>query len=111
VTEEWQAKLGQALERASRPGGPVAGWAEVMRRGTLRVGLYSPPGTDPQGPHTQDEVYVVMRGVGTFVRGGERVAFEAGDVLFVAAGVAHRFEEFSEDFTAWVVFYGPEGGE
>jgi len=29
----------------------------------------------------------------------------------VAAGVTHRFEEFSDDFGAWVMFYGPEGGE
>jgi hypothetical protein len=32
-------------------------------------------------------------------------------VLFVAAGVPHRFEEFSRDFAAWVVFWGPKGGE
>jgi hypothetical protein len=29
----------------------------------------------------------------------------------VAAGVQHRFEEFSDDFATWVIFYGPEGGE
>jgi len=23
----------------------------------------------------------------------------------------HRFEQFSDDFEAWVFFYGPEGGE
>ena len=23
----------------------------------------------------------------------------------------HRFEEFSDDFATWVMFYGPEGGE
>ena len=26
-------------------------------------------------------------------------------------GVEHRFEDFSDDFAAWVVFYGPSGGE
>jgi mannose-6-phosphate isomerase-like protein (cupin superfamily) len=45
------------------------------------------------------------------VRGDERVPFEPGDALFVAAGVEHRFEGFSEDFGTWVMFYGPEGGE
>lgn len=35
----------------------------------------------------------------------------AGDTLFVAAGVTHRFEQFSDDFVTWVVFYGPQGGE
>jgi quercetin dioxygenase-like cupin family protein len=32
-----------------------------------------------------------------------------GDFLFVAAGVEHRFEGFTDDFTVWVLFYGPEG--
>jgi hypothetical protein len=25
--------------------------------------------------------------------------------------VPHRFEDFSEDLGAWIVYYGPEGGE
>jgi hypothetical protein len=29
----------------------------------------------------------------------------------VAAGIEHRFEDFSEDLAVWVVFYGPTGGE
>ena len=37
--------------------------------------------------------------------------FERGEVLFVAAGVEHRFENFSDDFSTWVLFHGPEGGE
>jgi hypothetical protein len=23
----------------------------------------------------------------------------------------HRFEDFTDDFATWVIFYGPEGGE
>ena len=34
-----------------------------------------------------------------------------GDLLFVAAGTEHHFAEFTEDFTVWVIFYGPQGGE
>ena len=47
----------------------------------------------------------------TLVCGEERQAFEPGEALFVPAGVEHRFVDFSEDFSAWVVFYGPDGGE
>ena len=43
--------------------------------------------------------------------GDERHPFGVGDVLFVPAGVIHRFEDFSDDFATWVFFYGPEGGE
>jgi quercetin dioxygenase-like cupin family protein len=46
-----------------------------------------------------------------FVKGADRRPFAPGDVIFVEAGVVHRFEDFSPDFTTWVVFWGPEGGE
>jgi mannose-6-phosphate isomerase-like protein (cupin superfamily) len=54
---------------------------------------------------------VVARGSGTFVYGDSRHPFSAGDVLFVPAGKPHRFEDFTDDFGTWVIFYGPEGGE
>jgi mannose-6-phosphate isomerase-like protein (cupin superfamily) len=85
--------------------------ALLLAHGSLELRYYAPRGTDPQVPHTRDEVYVVTSGRGWFVRGEERVAFEPGDALFVAAGVEHRFEDFSDDFGTWVLFYGPEGGE
>ena len=55
---------------------------------------------------------MVASGRGEFVsEGGGRVSFGPNDLLFAAAGVAHRFENFSDDFAVWVLFYGPEGGE
>jgi mannose-6-phosphate isomerase-like protein (cupin superfamily) len=82
-----------------------------FRHGTLEVGLYRPVKVDTQKPHTRDEVYVVISGAGTFVVAGDRRAFGPGEVLFVAAGVEHRFEDFTDDFATWVFFYGPPGGE
>jgi mannose-6-phosphate isomerase-like protein (cupin superfamily) len=107
----WQVKLDEALERARMPGSPMPGWTEQLRHGSMLLGLYAPRAHDPQQPHDQDELYVVMRGSGAFVRGDERVPFVEGDVLFVPAHMPHRFEDFSADFAAWVVFYGPPGGE
>jgi mannose-6-phosphate isomerase-like protein (cupin superfamily) len=85
--------------------------AEIAARGSMVLKLYAPVGYDPQTPHEQDELYVVQRGSGVFRRGAERVPFGPGDVLFVEAGVDHRFEEFDPDFATWVVFWGPKGGE
>ncbi|WP_428393728.1 cupin domain-containing protein [Lichenicoccus sp.] len=82
-----------------------------LRRGTMKVGLYAPKGEDRQGPHKQDELYIVIRGSGDFIKGEERRRFAAHDVLFVEAGMMHRFENFSADFATWVVFWGPLGGE
>jgi mannose-6-phosphate isomerase-like protein (cupin superfamily) len=86
-------------------------FAEVFRHGSLQVEVYKPEGVDRQMPHTRDEVYVVICGSGHFVNGDTRQPFEAGEVLFVPAGVVHRFEDFTDDFATWVFFYGPEGGE
>lgn len=83
----------------------------LLQRGTMSVELYAPQGHDAQTPHRQDELYVVVAGSGTFLNGDARHHFGPGDVLFVPAGVEHRFEQFSDDFQTWVIFYGPEGGE
>jgi mannose-6-phosphate isomerase-like protein (cupin superfamily) len=86
-------------------------WVVPFEHGTLQVGLYAPRGHDDQTPHTRDEVYVVVRGTGAFVNGDRRHTFAPGDVIFVPAHREHRFENMSDDFAAWVFFYGPEGGE
>ncbi len=85
--------------------------AHVLAHGTMLVEYYAPRGVDTQKPHTRDELYVVIGGTGWFVNGPERHQIGPNDVLFVPAGEAHRFEDFSDDFAVWVVFYGPEGGE
>ncbi len=54
---------------------------------------------------------MVISGLGQFVKGGVRQPFQPGEVLFVPAGVKHRFEDFTDDFANWVFFYGSEGGE
>ncbi len=86
-------------------------FVKVLEHGSMEVEIYAPQGTDPQTPHSRDELYFVVSGSGEFVNGPERHPFGPGDALFVPAGVEHRFENFTEDFATWVVFYGPEGGE
>lgn len=104
-----RVSLDEGLERLPAPGGER--FATVFEHGTLAVEVYAPRGTDAQQPHARDEAYIVARGSGEFVAEGERVSCEANDFLFAAAGVPHRFENFTEDFAVWVLFYGPEGGE
>jgi mannose-6-phosphate isomerase-like protein (cupin superfamily) len=93
------------------PGRNGERWATVLEHGTLDVEIYAPRETDPQKPHTRDEVYVVVAGTGEFLNGHSREQFVPGDVLFVPARVEHRFEHFTDDLVVWVIFYGPEGGE
>jgi len=98
-----------SLKRLPTPDGRK--FISLFERGTLKIELYAPRGTDPQQPHRQDEVYVVAEGSGEFVIEERREKFNRGDVLFAPAGVPHRFENFSDDFAVWVLFYGPDGGE
>ncbi len=83
----------------------------LLENGSMELGYYKPVAVDEQSPHDQDELYIVQTGRGTFVHGDQSTPFEPGDALFVAAGVDHRFVDFSDDFAAWVIFYGPAGGE
>ena len=82
----------------------------LFRHGDARLLLFVPQDQDNQVAHKHDELYVIHAGQGIFKRGGETVRFNAGDVLFVPAGVPHRFASFSAEFQAWVIFFGPEGG-
>ena len=102
--------VSDALEAIRKSTTPLPS-AAVFEHGTLQVKMYRPAGTDKQEPHDRDEVYFVASGSGWFLNGPDRHAFSSGDMLFVPAGVVHRFEDFSDDFYTWVVFYGPTGGE
>ena len=121
-------RLRIASNEASRiavPPGQLS--ALLMSHGSMELRWYAPQGMDPQTPHDRDELYFIVSGTAVFVRaedsarigddlslslrGEERVAVAPGDALFVSAGTAHHFEAPSGDFGAWIVFYGPEGGE
>jgi mannose-6-phosphate isomerase-like protein (cupin superfamily) len=100
-----------AEARAAIPGPAGEHSVSLLQRGTLNVKLSLPVPPNQQTPHAQDEVYVIIRGRGVLFHDGKRDPFEPGDLLFVAAGTEHRFENFTEDLAVWVVFYGPPGGE
>jgi mannose-6-phosphate isomerase-like protein (cupin superfamily) len=86
--------------------------APVLARESLEVLFYALEAVDDQKPHRWDELYIVQRGTGTLeVDDGNRYACGPGTVLFVAAGVAHRFVEYEPGFAVWAIFWGPEGGE
>jgi len=105
---DWLVPLSTFREQLGRDG---KAFHVGLRHGTMKVELYRPGGRDPQVPHLQDEIYIVIAGRGSFVKAGERRPFAEGDVILVEAGVEHRFEDFGPDFETWVVFWGPDGGE
>lgn len=111
--KEWVISLA-AARSAPLPPGRLS--AEMMRHGSMTLRFYKPPVVDPQSPHDQDEIYIVQSGHGTIHCGSSEESLEPrsvgpGDAIFVPAGAIHRFVDHSPDFAAWVVFWGPVGGE
>ena len=104
-------RFADARARVPSPAGEHA--VQLLQRGSLDVRFAGAPRVPPTEAtaHAQDEVYVIIGGRGVFYHGGQRDRFESGDLLFVAAGTEHRFENYSDDLAVWVIFYGAQGGE
>jgi len=96
------------LRAAQEAGGRL--YHEFLRAPSMSAGLYRLPagGTDPQSPHREDELYLVVAGRATLVVADERRAVGPGSAAFVAAGVPHRFVDITEDLEVYVVFAPPE---
>ncbi len=81
--------------------------AEVFVDGELEVRFAAKPTNGPQVPHQRDELYFVAAGKGRYRVEDEVTDVGPGDVLFCAAHVPHGFEDVSDEFCVWVLFYGP----
>ena len=81
---------------------------EFLRVPDLSAGLYvlEAGATDPQSPHTEDELYCVVAGRGTITVGHETRPVSTGSLVFVPAKVPHRFGDIAERLEILVVF-GP----
>ncbi len=88
-------------------------YLEFIRASTLSTGIYElrAGGADPQRPHTEDEVYYVVRGRASIHVASEDRPVQPGTVVFVAAGAEHRFHSIEEDLTVLVVFAPPRGSQ
>ena len=86
----------------------IDAYIEFLRVPALSAGLYklSAGGIDLQEPHTEDEVYYVVSGRGVIQVGSENRAVEGGSIVFVGAGVEHRFHSITEDLMI-LVFFAP----
>lgn len=85
-------------------------YLEFLRSQALSVGLYvlDEGAIDAQSPHHEDEVYVVLAGRSRFTAGDDVRDVVAGDTIYVAAGVPHKFLDITERLELIVVFAPPE---
>ena len=78
---------------------------EPFEKNSVRLVFFAPRGTDHQTFHEEDEFYFIARGSGELVINGDRYPCRAGDAFFVEAKAPHRFENFTDDFATWAVFF------
>ena len=83
-------------------------YLEFLKVPDLSMGLYVLPagGTDPQSPHTEDEMYYVVSGRAQIKVVDEDRAVRAGSIVYVAKNVEHRFHSIEEELTV-IVFFAP----
>ena len=83
-------------------------YLEFLKVPDLSMGLYILPagGTDPQSPHTEDEVYYVVSGRAQIKVADENRTVQAGSIVYVAKNVEHRFHSIEEELTV-IVFFAP----
>lgn len=83
-------------------------YLEFLKVPDLSMGLYVLPagGTDPQSPHTEDEVYYVVSGRAQIKVADEDRAVQAGSIVYVAKNEEHRFHSIEEELTV-IVFFAP----
>lgn len=106
ATPAWAAfEMPELLERQASSG---QAFGEFLRVPSMSAEIYALPagGVDLQKPHAEDEIYVVLRGRATFRAAGEERPVQPGTVLYVRAGLEHRFHSINEDL-AVLVFFAP----
>lgn len=84
-------------------------YLRFLHERNMSAGLYAldAGSTDPQKPHDEDEIYLVVSGRGAITVGEETTQVARGSVVYVPAGVPHRFHHISEDLRVMVVFSPP----
>jgi mannose-6-phosphate isomerase-like protein (cupin superfamily) len=84
---------------------------EFLRVPDLSAGIYrlEAGATDPQSPHTEDELYYVVAGRGMITVGEETRPVVPGSLIFVPATIPHRFHDIAVTLELLVMFGPAEG--
>ncbi len=101
----------ELVDLAARREADNTPYLEFISVPDLSVGLYVLAAGQPdlQQPHGEDEVYYVVSGRARVTVGPDVRDIRAGSIVFVAAGVPHRFHDITEDLTLFVAFGPAEG--
>jgi mannose-6-phosphate isomerase-like protein (cupin superfamily) len=102
ASQDFLAKLPQPANEKWKEG---VWFTNVFTKGDFELEFFAPRGRDYQTPHDKDEIYIIVRGAADLIHESEIVSCRPGDAVFVAAGESHHFENISDDFATWVIFF------
>lgn len=102
--DAWQ--IFDVAELRKRVAGPEPRFFEFLSGNRLSGALYRLPAgsRDLQGPHLEDEVYVVLEGRARLRAGNEEQEVGPGKILFIRADAQHSFVDIQEDLTLLALF-------
>lgn len=100
--DELLAKLPLPADETWKDGVP---FLPAFVRSGFVLEFFAPRGTDYQTTHDKDEFYIIASGAADLIKENETLNCKTGDAVFVAAGEKHHFENISDDFSTWVVFF------
>jgi mannose-6-phosphate isomerase-like protein (cupin superfamily) len=101
---------GPAFHDAGQAGDIAVSYREFLRVPAMSAGVYvlAAGASDPQQPHAEDELYVVLAGRAVIHVGQESHPVGPGSLVYVPAELPHRFADITEDLRVAVVFAPPE---
>ncbi len=107
MTEGKVFELSGLLSRLDKEGGYFLDFLKV-RNLEAGVIVLHPNETATQEPHSDDELYYVIKGKGWMQMGKKKVRVEEGSIIFIPAGMEHRFYGNDVDLVVLYMFAAKE---
>ncbi len=105
MTEERIFELKDLTSRLEKEG---AYFLDFLKIRDLEAGIIvlRPEQRDTQGPHSVDELYYIIEGSGWMELGKTKQPVNKGNVIFVPAGMHHKFYGNKDELVILYVFAG-----
>lgn len=100
--KEFLAKLPLPADKKWKEG---VWFTNAFAKGNFQLEFFAPRGNDYQTPHEKDEFYIIVSGTADLITEDKTINCAIGDAVLVRAGDLHHFENISDDFATWVIFF------
>lgn len=90
----------------------IAGGASAIQTAHFCMGMVTLDGEGGQVPwhnHPQEEIYLILEGVGEMCVDNERRTVEGGQAVYVPSGVFHQLTNIGDAPLKLIYCYGPAG--